>query len=91
MIRRTVKLRMAYMQSVVCCICGQRIVAYRDVTIEHVKPVSAGGGNDLANLDVAHSACNYAKRPRPSLRLCMHSYAVMDINTMVIHRLLTGL
>lgn len=31
-----------------------------DITIEHLVPQSRGGGNDLANLVLAHSKCNQA-------------------------------
>lgn len=31
------------------------------VTVEHIVPRSAGGGNDLHNLGLTHAACNYEK------------------------------
>lgn len=46
-----------------CVICGRAIVRQRDLTIEHIRPVSDGGTNQLANLGPAHSVCNYSKRP----------------------------
>lgn len=40
-----------------CWFCGTKMG--RDCTVEHLVPQSRGGGNDLANLVLAHSACNF--------------------------------
>ena len=62
-IRAEVQRRMAFAAIVHCVICGQAIIRLRDVTIEHMRPVSQGGSNHLSNLGPAHAKCNYAKRP----------------------------
>lgn len=43
----------------VCYICTKPLG--EDSTIDHVKPIHAGGPNILANLKPAHSACNKSK------------------------------
>lgn len=39
-----------------CWFCGEQMG--RDCTIEHLVPQSRGGGNDMANLVLAHESCN---------------------------------
>lgn len=45
-----------------CVICEQRITDPDDITVEHIRSVSEGGTNSLANLGSAHARCNYSKR-----------------------------
>lgn len=44
----------------VCGLCGDD-VASDDVHIDHILPVAHGGGDQLDNLQVAHSLCNIRK------------------------------
>ena len=44
----------------VCAICGQE-VEFIEMDIDHITPRSQGGGNDPANLRVAHSWCNRSR------------------------------
>lgn len=44
----------------VCGICGGD-VAPDDIHIDHVHPLSRGGGSGVTNLRVTHSRCNLAK------------------------------
>ena len=44
----------------VCCICGNRIIGGRWVD-EHIRPLSLGGSNDLANRAPAHERCAQEK------------------------------
>lgn len=39
-----------------CCICGKDLG--EDITIEHWVSIKDGGNNSLANLGLAHEACN---------------------------------
>jgi hypothetical protein len=54
----------------VCGICHlpvEMLVAYPDPSygsVDHIVPVSAGGSNDLSNLQLAHLSCNLRKGGR---------------------------
>ena len=51
-----------------CGLCGKKVdmrLRYPKAgapSIDHVIPLSLGGGNDLANLQLTHLGCNLAKR-----------------------------
>jgi 5-methylcytosine-specific restriction endonuclease McrA len=47
----------------ICSYCGKKIEG-RDLTIDHVIPISHGGTNILANLVLACRSCNERKRDR---------------------------
>jgi hypothetical protein len=47
----------------VCGICGSAVTD-GFVDIDHILPVSLGGADDLANLQVAHARCNRSKGAR---------------------------
>lgn len=47
----------------VCGLCLEPVEA-DDIHIDHIRPRSLGGGDDLANLQVAHRACNLRKGNR---------------------------
>ena len=49
-----------------CYLCGQP--GQPDDEVDHVLGVSAGGGNERANLRRAHKRCNQAKRVREARR-----------------------
>jgi len=51
-----------------CWRCGLPIVG-ETPTVDHVKPRSAGGTDDLANLRLAHHACNSSAQDRPQATL----------------------
>lgn len=56
-----------------CALCGDAMPASRwktphagvwkklRPTVDHVRPVSRGGGNDVVNLQLAHAICNKRK------------------------------
>lgn len=44
-----------------CYLCGQPADTDDPFEIEHVKPRSAGGTDDLDNLALAHRSCNRTK------------------------------
>jgi 5-methylcytosine-specific restriction endonuclease McrA len=46
-----------------CWFCGKPMG--EDMTIEHLVPRSAGGGNKLANYALAHALCNHAAANKP--------------------------
>lgn len=41
-----------------CGICGAAVAADDAVALDHVRPVSRGGGDTIENLRVAHARCN---------------------------------
>lgn len=48
-----------------CGICGKRLKCLIKVTLDHVKPLSRGGGRGERNLIAAHRHCNEGKADRP--------------------------
>lgn len=47
-----------------CSICRQPIVAWEDLSIDHIAPYVSGGKTDLSNAALAHKRCNSAKGAR---------------------------
>lgn len=47
-----------------CGICGLE-VAFADMVIDHVLPVSRGGADELGNMQPAHALCNHRKANLP--------------------------
>ncbi|MFG6462304.1 HNH endonuclease [Roseateles sp. DXS20W] len=43
-----------------CFVCGQHVDEMH-ATLEHVQPLSKGGTDAMANLDISHSWCNQAR------------------------------
>lgn len=44
----------------ICHICGKKVT--RDITLDHLIPLSEGGPHTMANLRVAHRSCNSKRR-----------------------------
>ncbi len=44
----------------VCGICGEA-VRERELSIDHIAPISAGGSDDITNLQPSHKTCNSRK------------------------------
>jgi uncharacterized protein (TIGR02646 family) len=47
-----------------CTYCG-KILAESDMTIEHIRPKSKGGRNDINNLTIACQDCNCKRASMP--------------------------
>lgn len=45
----------------VCGICGKTIETAKDITLDHIDPLSNGGLDVLENLQLAHRVCNQIK------------------------------
>ena len=51
----------------VCGICSRPFamkingIDWNEIHVDHIKPVAAGGTDDLANLQLAHAFCNMSK------------------------------
>lgn len=43
-----------------CAYCG-RVLAYKDMQVDHIWPKFGGGGNELENLNPSCRACNFYK------------------------------
>lgn len=50
-----------YMESNICCLCGEEIKNIDDSNLDHNIPKSKGGSDDLSNLQLTHKFCNSAK------------------------------
>ena len=44
----------------ICTWCGERLE--EPIEIDHIKPVSKGGGNEMENKQLLHRSCNKKKR-----------------------------
>jgi 5-methylcytosine-specific restriction endonuclease McrA len=51
-----------------CYLCNQGSDPSDPWHVEHVKPRSAGGTDDLENLALAHASCNLTKGTRAVIR-----------------------
>jgi 5-methylcytosine-specific restriction endonuclease McrA len=60
--RRWVKRQLLRQYGAVCALCEHRIVNMKDVTLDHIVPLSKGGVDELDNICLAHENCNQAKR-----------------------------
>lgn len=51
-----------------CGICGKRVVktakGRRSASLDHIVPISKGGGNLYSNTQLSHLECNWAKKDR---------------------------
>jgi 5-methylcytosine-specific restriction endonuclease McrA len=60
-----------------CQLCGKRVAMTQRVphpkapTIDHVLPLSEGGGDLKANVQLAHFGCNSSKGARGSQQLAL--------------------
>jgi 5-methylcytosine-specific restriction endonuclease McrA len=48
-------------KSDLCALCGHKFENLKDVTLDHIIPSSKGGGNEITNLQLAHTECNNKK------------------------------
>jgi 5-methylcytosine-specific restriction endonuclease McrA len=58
--RRKIKTRLLR-QTDVCAICGKKFVDMKEVTIDHIVPLSKGGPDIHQNMQLAHRSCNQEK------------------------------
>ena len=54
---REKKKQKLYSISNICGICGNP-VAYKNANLDHIIPVSLGGGSVISNLRITHFKCN---------------------------------
>lgn len=48
-------------QSDCCALCGNKILAMHDATVDHIIPLSKGGSDTPSNMQIAHRDCNTKK------------------------------
>ena len=48
-------------QDGLCAICHEKFLSMKDVTFDHIIPISKGGDDELVNFQLAHLVCNQAK------------------------------
>ena len=58
--RRQIKSVLCDQQGGLCGICGNAFsaVEYAFAELDHILPVSAGGGDEVSNLRLTHQQCN---------------------------------
>lgn len=44
-----------------CVLCGKLITSVKELSVEHIKPISRGGSDDDTNLYPSHKKCNFEK------------------------------
>lgn len=47
-----------------CGICGHRMLSLEHANVDHIVPVSRGGGDETENLQFTHKWCNHYKGDR---------------------------
>jgi hypothetical protein len=52
-----------------CYLCGERIVSWREFSLDHVIPVIRGGPTAYWNLKATHRFCNTSKGIRPAAQV----------------------
>lgn len=57
-----------------CFVCGSH-VSEDNVTLEHIKPVSKGGTDDMSNLAISHLYCNQRKGNSETFPVAGNGYA----------------
>jgi len=55
---RWLRKQLVQRDGLVCGICGKPIATAREITIDHIRPLSKGGSDKLTNLRLAHEPCN---------------------------------
>lgn len=58
---RKAKYRLAWKYQRTCVYCGWFCHDWRIFTLDHIKPLSKGGTDDIANLVLSCAPCNSAK------------------------------
>lgn len=45
----------------ICAICKEPFLSMKDITFDHIIPISKGGFDELNNFQLAHFRCNLTK------------------------------
>ena len=59
--RKRINCNLVLSDTGLCCYCGLKLKKHKDQTIDHVFPVSRGGGNRMENKVAACYLCNVSK------------------------------
>lgn len=60
-IRRWQRAHLVQKHGNICAICGEPFEKMRDITFDHITPLSRGGMDLPENYQLAHFKCNQAK------------------------------
>lgn len=60
-----------------CAICGGELTTYE---VDHIIPISKGGGNERGNLQLTHSECNNKKRAKIDPQMLLQYLEDMYLN-----------
>ncbi len=69
-----------------CAICG-KAVKFKDMHINHIQPLSAGGTNKFKNLQIACRSCNSMKSYLAMNDFLMKTLSIMAHNQIRIAKL----
>ena len=64
-VRQSTRLAIYMRDGLACAYCGATIEDDAQLTLDHIRPHSAGGGNQAANLVTCCKRCNSARGDRP--------------------------
>lgn len=56
-----IKNQLVQKNGAVCAICGKQILNKKDLTLDHIKPISKGGLTTIDNCQLACKECNLKK------------------------------
>lgn len=60
-VRRAIRRYLLKLQRRICGICGAPIALTRDANVDHIRPKSRGGKNNIENLRATHIHCNHKR------------------------------
>ena len=59
--RKAIKRQLVNKNGAICAICGEPIKNARDMSLDHIIPISKGGQTTMENCQLAHKWCNVRK------------------------------
>jgi len=59
--RRWQRNQLVEKQDGLCAICGKKFESMKDITFDHIMPISKGGDDEFENFQLAHFKCNQTK------------------------------
>jgi len=59
--RRWQRNQLVEKQDGLCAICNKKFHSMKDITFDHIIPISKGGDDEMTNFQLAHLSCNQTK------------------------------
>ena len=78
-IRRTTRLAIYLRDGMACVYCGAGVEEGERLTLDHLRPYSAGGSNAPANLVTCCHRCNSSRGTRSVAAFCRATAAYRDV------------